>query len=157
MVLFVQCITVNLFCRWRVRRKTQSPSSLFRLSYGEHSEKFHHVAGDWAVFLLLLNLNFSYSLCVFFSSGPFWVLSRTIFSIWWFRSASRRLAKAFSAVKVLLTSSGSDTLYNGTFLFLTGSVVRPEEDLLSKPQCCNLQKWLQCETFDLIKQSVKIQ
>ena len=71
MVLFVQCITVNLFCRWRVRRKTQSPSSLFRLSYGEHSEKFHHVTGDWAAFLLLLNLNFPYSLCVFFLLRPF--------------------------------------------------------------------------------------
>lgn len=37
-VLFVQHITANLFCRWRVRRKTQSPWSLFRQSYGELSK-----------------------------------------------------------------------------------------------------------------------
>ena len=38
MVLFVQRITANLFCRWRVKKKTQSPSSLFRRSCGEHSK-----------------------------------------------------------------------------------------------------------------------
>ena len=153
MVLFVQRITANLFCRWHVRRKTQSPSSLFRLSYGEHSDVFifHHVMAI-EHFLSLLNLDFPYWLLFFPPSGRFWLQSRIIFSTWWCRSASRRLAKAFSSVQFLLTSSGNDTLYNGTFLFLTGSVVRPEEVLF---QCCNLhsEKCSQYKTLTLLSDS----
>lgn len=106
---------------------------------------------DRASFLSLLNLKFPYCLCVSFSSsGHFWLLSRIIFSTWWFRSASHRLDKASSAVQFLLTSSGNHTLFNGTFLFLTGSVVRPEEVLFSKPWCCNLYA---IENFASVKQS----
>ena len=87
----------------------------------------------------ILVLHIYYVLLFFPPSGHFWRLSRTTFSTWWFRSASRRLAKGFSTVQfLLLTSSGNNTSHNGTFLFLTGSVVRPEEVLLIKLQCCNL-------------------
>lgn len=47
MVLFVQHIKANLFCRWRVKRKTQSPSSLFRQSCGEHSKILHFHLVIW--------------------------------------------------------------------------------------------------------------
>ncbi len=103
--------------------------------------------------LLFLSCNFLYWLfvcvcvLVFFNfSGHFWLLSRIISSTWWFRSASRRLDKASSTVQFLLTSSGNDTLYNGTFLFLAGSVVRPEEVLFSKPQLACSGEVYPCQT-----------
>lgn len=137
----VHFITANLFCRWRVRRKTQSPSSLSRLSYGEHSNMWISIMClRLGIFALLLYPNFWCWSCFCFSapSGPCWLQSRIIFSTWWFRSALHRLGKAFSAVQFLLTSSGNDALCNRMFSFLTGSVVRPEDVLFSKLQCCSL-------------------
>ena len=86
-----------------------------------------------------LVLHIYYVLLFLPPSGHIWQLSRITFSTWWFRSASRRLAKAFSTIQfLLLTSSGNNTSHNGTFLFLTGSVVRPEEVLLIKLLWWNL-------------------
>lgn len=116
---------------------------------------------DWTALLLLFKPNFPYWIFyLFFSpSGRFWLLSRITFSTLWFRSASHHLAKASSTVQFLLTSSGNDTLYNGTFLFLTGSVVRPEEVLFSKPQCCNLhsEKCTQYKTLSLFSSQADLE
>lgn len=127
MVLFVQRIIANLFCRWRVRKKTQSPWSLFRRSYGERFKKFRTPPCDWArtALLLLISLKFSDQSCVC-------VHSQAVSDRWAESSSPPGGSRTHNTVWTRhLVQSSFNSLplgtYDGTFLFLTGSVVRPED------------------------------
>lgn len=133
-MLRVLRVTTNLFCRWPARRKTQSPWSLYRQSCGEQAEAFMSTSWNCSITFSIACLSKMFVLIMYLSSlqafSDCWAESppppggtRAHYTV-----GTRRLVQ-FSCNSLPV---GNCSFYDGTFLLLTRSVVRPSVVLFSK-------------------------